>query len=152
MTCCSSVRYQTSVCLLLYAPLLWRLEAILITDNNPQLDILGNKKHFISLKRVHCVCISCSTSVRLQSNSCCSILSLTSQVNVSENPSTGEVTVRHLSSHLAATEEVAQSLLFQGSTCRRVAETAMNQCSSRSHSIFTITLTTKTQGAEVVTK
>jgi len=60
--------------------------------------------------------------------------------------------VRHLSSHLAATEEVAQSLLFQGSTCRRVAETAMNQCSSRSHSIFTITLTTKTQGAEVVTK
>ena len=29
---------------------------------------------------------------------------------------TGEVVVRHLSSHLAATEEVAQSLLFQGST------------------------------------
>ena len=130
-----SVCYQTSVCLLLYAPLLWRLAAtllisLLINRHLPDRFQLGNKKHVI---------------LAAQS-------SLTSQVNVSENPSTGEITVRHLSSHLAATEEVAQSLLFQGSTCRRVAETAMNQCSSRSHSIFTITLTTKTQGAEVITK
>ena len=72
MTCCSSVRYQTSVCLLLYYGN-WKLISLLI--NNPRLDILSSKKHFIFLKKVHCVCISCITSVRLQGNSCCSILS-----------------------------------------------------------------------------
>lgn len=60
--------------------------------------------------------------------------------------------VRNLSTHLAANEEVALSLLFQGSTCRKVAETSMNQCSSRSHSIFSITLTTRGLGSEVVTR
>ncbi len=73
------------------------------------------------------------------------------QINISEGPG-GRIVVRNLSSHLAATEEVAQSLLFQGSTCRKVAETSMNQCSSRSHSIFTVTLTTKTPNAEVITR
>ena len=60
--------------------------------------------------------------------------------------------MRNLSSHLAASEEVALSLLFQGSTCRKVAETSMNQCSSRSHSIFSITLTTRALGSEVITR
>ena len=44
------------------------------------------------------------------------------------------------------------SLLFQGSTCRKVAETSMNQCSSRSHSVFTLYLTSKSPGKEVITR
>ena len=73
------------------------------------------------------------------------------QINISEGPG-GRVVIRNLSSHLAASEEVAQSLLFQGSTCRKVAETSMNQCSSRSHSIFTISLTVKSSNSEVITR
>ena len=73
------------------------------------------------------------------------------QVHICEGP-TGEVLVRNLSSHLASSEEVAQSLLFQGSTCRRVAETSMNQSSSRSHTIFSITLTSKPAHSEVITR
>ena len=73
------------------------------------------------------------------------------QVQVAEGPG-GEIRVRDLSLHLAATEEVAQSLLFQGSTCRKVAETSMNQCSSRSHTIFSIVLTAKTGNSEVITR
>ena len=64
----------------------------------------------------------------------------------------GEVRIRDLSLHLAATEEVAQSLLFQGSTCRKVAETSMNQCSSRSHTIFSIVLTAKSPHSGVITR
>ena len=74
-----------------------------------------------------------------------------SQVHITEGPSS-EVRVRNLSLHLAASEEVAMSLLFQGSTCRKVAETSMNQCSSRSHSVFTLYLTSKAPGKEVVTR
>ena len=74
-----------------------------------------------------------------------------SQVHVAEGAA-GEVVVRGLSTHLASTEEVAQSLLFQGSTCRKVAETSMNQCSSRSHTVFTIVLTSRALGSEVFTR
>lgn len=73
------------------------------------------------------------------------------QVHITEGPNL-EVRVRNLSLHLAASEEVAMSLLFQGSTCRKVAETSMNQCSSRSHSVFTLYLTSKTPGMEVITR
>ena len=73
------------------------------------------------------------------------------QVQVIEGAG-GEVVVRNLSVHLAANEEVALSLLFQGSTCRRVAETSMNQCSSRSHTIFTLSLIAKTPGKEAIIK
>ena len=74
-----------------------------------------------------------------------------SKVQIAEGPR-GDMFVRNLSSHLAATEEVAQSLLFQGSTCRKVAETSMNQCSSRSHTIFSIILTAQSPGCEVITR
>ena len=57
--------------------------------------------------------------------------------------------MRDLSLHQASTEEVAQSLLFQGSTCRKVAETSMNQCSSRSHTIFTIMFTAKSTHSDI---
>lgn len=63
-----------------------------------------------------------------------------------------EVKVRNLSQHLAASEEVALSLLFQGSTCRKVAETSMNQCSSRSHTIFTIHLTVTSPCKAIITR
>jgi len=62
------------------------------------------------------------------------------------------VVVRNLSVHLAASEEVALSLLFQGSTCRKVAETSMNQRSSRSHTIFTLLLTAKSPGKEATVR
>ncbi len=73
------------------------------------------------------------------------------QVQITEGPG-HEVRVRNLSLQLAASEEVAMSLLFQGSTCRKVAETSMNQCSSRSHTIFTLCLTVKSPDNAVITR
>ena len=62
----------------------------------------------------------------------------------------GTCLIRNLSSHLAANEDVAQSLLLQGQANRKVAETPMNQRSSRSHAVFTITLAAKKQNAEII--
>ena len=73
------------------------------------------------------------------------------QVKVQEGPD-GGVLVRNLSVHLAANEEVAHSLLFQGSANRKVAETSMNLKSSRSHAIFSITLTRQTPGSDIIVK
>jgi hypothetical protein len=42
--------------------------------------------------------------------------------------------------HLANTEEDALNFLFLGDTNRAIAETPMNQASSRSHCVFTISL------------
>ena len=64
----------------------------------------------------------------------------------------GNVKVKNLSVHLAANEEVAQNLLFQGRMNRKVAETSMNMKSSRSHAVFTIMLTTTTAGSEIITR
>jgi len=64
----------------------------------------------------------------------------------------GNVKVKNLSLHLAANEEVAQNLLFQGKMNRKVAETSMNLKSSRSHAIFTITLTATTPGSDIITR
>lgn len=60
------------------------------------------------------------------------------------------VVFRNLSTHLAANEKVAQSLLFQGRTNRKVAETPMNKRSSRSHAVFTIHLTARQKGSPVI--
>ncbi|ELU16438.1 hypothetical protein CAPTEDRAFT_138763 [Capitella teleta] len=57
----------------------------------------------------------------------------------------GECVFRNLSLHQAASEEVAQALLFHGQANRKVAETSMNAQSSRSHSVFSIQLTTKSK-------
>ena len=43
--------------------------------------------------------------------------------------------------------EDAAALLARGAAARRVGETAMNRESSRSHSVFTLTLETRTAGA-----
>ncbi|XP_078670802.1 uncharacterized protein LOC144910950 [Branchiostoma floridae x Branchiostoma belcheri] len=64
----------------------------------------------------------------------------------------GYYVVRNLSTHLASTERVAQSLLLQGQANRKVAETPMNRRSSRSHAVFTIQLQAKEVGSEVITR
>ena len=73
------------------------------------------------------------------------------QVKVQEGPD-GGVLVRNLSTHLAANEEVAHNLLFQGSANRKVAETSMNLHSSRSHAIFSIMLTRQASGSDIIVK
>ena len=53
---------------------------------------------------------------------------------------TGNISLRNMSIHTAASEEDALSLLFLGDTNRAIAETPMNMASTRSHCIFTIYL------------
>ncbi|XP_046328231.2 kinesin heavy chain-like isoform X1 [Haliotis rufescens] len=64
----------------------------------------------------------------------------------------GSCLLRNLSVHLAASEEVAQSLLLQGQANRRVAETPVNQRSSRSHAVFSIYLTAKRPDSDVIVR
>ncbi|XP_070560392.1 uncharacterized protein [Ptychodera flava] len=73
------------------------------------------------------------------------------KVHVVEGPNNTCV-VRNLSQHLAADEHVAQSLLLQGQANRKVAETPMNQRSSRSHAVFTVHLTARSPGSEIITR
>ncbi|XP_071503220.1 kinesin-like protein KIF6, partial [Diadema antillarum] len=73
------------------------------------------------------------------------------KVTVTDGPN-DSCLVRNLSVHLAADERVAQSLLLQGQATRKVAETPMNQRSSRSHAVFTIYLKARAKGATTVTK
>ncbi|KAK3103203.1 hypothetical protein FSP39_017361 [Pinctada imbricata] len=61
-------------------------------------------------------------------------------------------TVKNLSVHYAATEEVAQNLLLQGQANRRVAATAVHDRSSRSHAVLTIQLTSKKPGSDVLVR
>ena len=60
--------------------------------------------------------------------------------------------VHNLSIHPASTEEIAQNLVFAGRANRSVAKTTMNLSSSRSHSIFTITVSRQSPGSEVIIK
>nr|XP_054761781.1 kinesin heavy chain-like [Lytechinus pictus] len=71
------------------------------------------------------------------------------KVSVTDGPN-NSCTVRNLSMHLAADERVAQSLLLQGQASRKVAETPMNQRSSRSHAVFTIYVKTRQKGSHAV--
>jgi kinesin family protein 6/9 len=64
----------------------------------------------------------------------------------------GETYFKNLSTHLAPTEQVALHLLFEGGTCRKVAETVMNLSSSHLHTIFTVTLTSQLMGTDTCTK
>ncbi|XP_036024021.1 kinesin-like protein KIF6 [Onychomys torridus] len=58
--------------------------------------------------------------------------------------------LKNLSLHQATTEEEALNLLFLGDTNRMIAETPMNQASTRSHCIFTVHLTSKEPGSATV--
>ena len=50
----------------------------------------------------------------------------------------GSVHMRNLSHNAVACEEDALNALFIGDTNRMIAETPMNQASTRSHCIFTV--------------
>ncbi|XP_067680992.1 kinesin-like protein KIF6 [Haliotis asinina] len=58
--------------------------------------------------------------------------------------------LKNLSVHQAASEEDALNLLFLGDTNRMIAETPMNQASTRSHCIFTIHLTAREAGSATI--
>ncbi|XP_055993308.1 kinesin-like protein KIF6 [Sorex fumeus] len=58
--------------------------------------------------------------------------------------------LKNLSLQQATTEEEALNLLFLGDTNRMIAETPMNQASTRSHCIFTIHLSSKEPGCATV--
>ena len=62
----------------------------------------------------------------------------------------GNVHLRNLSMHVAASEEEALNLLFLGDTNRAIAETPMNLASSRSHCIFTISLEARQEGSSTI--
>lgn len=62
----------------------------------------------------------------------------------------GNIHLRNLSYHRAATEEEALNLLFLGDTNRAITETPMNMASSRSHCIFTMNLERREGGSDTV--
>jgi len=55
-----------------------------------------------------------------------------------------------LTSRVVASEEEALDWLFVGDTNRAVAETPLNMASSRSHCIFTVTITKRSRGTDTV--
>lgn len=73
------------------------------------------------------------------------------QVNVVEGAN-GMCLVRNLSNHLAASEDVAQSLLLQGQANRKVAATGVHDRSSRSHAVFTIQLSAKQIDSDTIVR
>ncbi|CAE7252034.1 KIF6 [Symbiodinium natans] len=62
----------------------------------------------------------------------------------------GNTHLRNLSVNLAASEEDALNLLFLGDTNRVVAETPMNDASTRSHCLFIIWVDSTQSGSDVV--
>nr|KAF6341392.1 kinesin family member 6 [Myotis myotis] len=71
------------------------------------------------------------------------------KVTILEDPDQN-IHLKNLSRHQATTEEEALNLLFLGDTNRMIAETPMNQASTRSHCIFTIHLSSKEPGSATV--
>ncbi|XP_003789215.1 kinesin-like protein KIF6 [Otolemur garnettii] len=71
------------------------------------------------------------------------------RVTILEDPEQN-IHLKNLSHHQATTEEEALNLLFLGDTNRMIAETPMNQASTRSHCIFTIHLSSKEPGSAIV--
>ncbi|XP_075301893.1 kinesin-like protein KIF6 [Opisthocomus hoazin] len=58
--------------------------------------------------------------------------------------------LKNLSLQQATSEEEALNLLFMGDTNRMIAETPMNQASTRSHCIFTIHISSKEPGSATI--
>ncbi|XP_063095006.1 kinesin-like protein KIF6 isoform X2 [Cavia porcellus] len=71
------------------------------------------------------------------------------KVTILEDPDQN-IHLKNLSLHSATTEEEALNLLFLGDTNRMIAETPMNQASTRSHCIFTVHLSSKEPGSATV--
>ncbi|NXX91249.1 KIF6 protein, partial [Centropus bengalensis] len=68
------------------------------------------------------------------------------KVTIMEDPDQN-IHLKNLSLHQATSEEEALNLLFLGDTNRMIAETPMNQASTRSHCIFTIHISSKEPGS-----
>uniref|UniRef100_A0A4W3I0B9 Kinesin-like protein n=1 Tax=Callorhinchus milii TaxID=7868 RepID=A0A4W3I0B9_CALMI len=58
--------------------------------------------------------------------------------------------LKNLSNHQATNEEESLNLLFLGDTNRMIAETPMNQASTRSHCIFTIHISSRESGSATI--
>ncbi|XP_033916828.1 kinesin-like protein KIF6 [Melopsittacus undulatus] len=71
------------------------------------------------------------------------------KVTIMEDPDQN-IHLKNLSLQEAANEEEALNLLFLGDTNRMIAETPMNQASSRSHCIFTIHISSKEPGSATI--
>ncbi|KAG8432111.1 hypothetical protein GDO86_017843 [Hymenochirus boettgeri] len=71
------------------------------------------------------------------------------KVTIMEDPDQN-IHLKNLSLQQARNEEEALNLLFLGDTNRMIAETPMNQASTRSHCIFTIHITSKEPGSAMV--
>uniref|UniRef100_A0A5F8HK65 Kinesin-like protein n=1 Tax=Monodelphis domestica TaxID=13616 RepID=A0A5F8HK65_MONDO len=71
------------------------------------------------------------------------------KVTILEDPDQN-IHLKNLSLQQAATEEEALNLLFLGDTNRMIAETPMNQASTRSHCIFTVHISSKEPGSAIV--
>ncbi|XP_044142517.1 kinesin-like protein KIF6 isoform X2 [Bufo gargarizans] len=71
------------------------------------------------------------------------------KVTIMEDPDQN-IHLKNLSLQPATTEEEALNLLFLGDTNRMIAETPMNQASTRSHCIFTIHISSKEPGSATV--
>ncbi|XP_013372458.1 PREDICTED: kinesin-like protein KIF6 isoform X2 [Chinchilla lanigera] len=71
------------------------------------------------------------------------------KVTILEDPDQN-IHLKNLSLHQATTEEEALNLLFLGDTNRMIAETPMNQASTRSHCIFTVHLSSKEPGSATI--
>lgn len=64
----------------------------------------------------------------------------------------GNYHLKNLSMHPVSCEEDALNCLFLGDTNRAISETDMNQASSRSHCIFTVSIEGRKQGSDTVTR
>ncbi|KAM9467074.1 kinesin-like protein KIF6 [Clarias gariepinus] len=71
------------------------------------------------------------------------------KVTIMEDPDQN-IHLKNLSLQTSASEEEALNLLFLGDTNRMIAETPMNQASTRSHCIFTIHLCSREPGSATV--
>ncbi|NXJ76659.1 KIF6 protein, partial [Trogon melanurus] len=71
------------------------------------------------------------------------------KVTIMEDPDQN-IHLKNLSLQQATSEEEALNLLFLGDTNRTIAETPMNQASTRSHCIFTIHISSKEPGSATI--
>ncbi|ETE70417.1 Kinesin-like protein KIF6, partial [Ophiophagus hannah] len=71
------------------------------------------------------------------------------KVTIMEDPDQN-IHLKHLSLQQATNEEEALNLLFLGDTNRMIAETPMNQASTRSHCIFTVHISSKEPGSATI--
>ncbi|VDP16496.1 unnamed protein product [Schistosoma margrebowiei] len=72
------------------------------------------------------------------------------RVTLFEHTEAGTIHLKNLSIHSASTTDEALNLLFMGDTNRIIAETPMNEASTRSHCIFTIHITSRPHGSSVI--